>query len=284
VRNASVEKVLRVEAAVNALVLVPKVVVGFSVGSAALLADAVHSLTDLANNGLAWLAVRQTAQPADPEHPYGHGKFEALAVFGLATLLAVAAVEIALRAVQREPFDVTHHSWGLAVMFGVLACNLGLASWESWWARRLDSEILRADAGHTWADVLTTLAIIGGWQLAARGYPWADSALAFGISAFILFLAFRLLLRALPALVDRAAVDPELLARTVERVPGVVSVRRVRSRRIGSTTAIDVVVAVDGDLTTRTAHAIADRVEARLRDRFHAEDLQVHVEPDEAES
>jgi cation diffusion facilitator family transporter len=140
--------------------------------------------------------------------------------------------------------------------------------------------MLLADANHTFADVLTTIVVIGGWQLSAMGYPWLDSACALGVSGLVLYLAYGLFRRAYPVLVDRFVVPPEKLAETAMRAPGVRGVRRVRSRSLGKTLTVDMVVTVDPELSTREAHAIADRVERLLEERHHVGDTSIHIEPE----
>ncbi len=119
----------------------------------------------------------------DAEHPYGHRKFETLAVFGLATLLAVFAFELALQAIRREDSVVTTGGWELLLMLAVLVINVVLSAWQRFWARKLNSDILLADASHTFADVLTSTVVIIGWQLSAMGYQWLDQLCALGVSA-----------------------------------------------------------------------------------------------------
>ena len=123
-----VRRVLLVEGSCNLLVLAAKAAVGFSTGSLAVLGDAIHSLADLTNNVVALVVVRVASAPPDREHPYGHQKFETLAVFGLAVLLAVLAFEIIVRAVEHADREVVQYGWGLAVMLGVLAVNLALST------------------------------------------------------------------------------------------------------------------------------------------------------------
>lgn len=278
-RDRQVQRIILIEGAANILVLAGKLIVGISTGSLAVLGDAVHSVTDITNNLVAWAVIKLSSQPADREHPYGHRKFETLAVFGLATLLAVLALELALHAIRRDKAEIGEDGWALAVMVGVLAVNVAIASWQRYWAKRLQSDILLADANHTFADVLTTVVVIGGWQLAARGYPWLDTVCALAVAALVLFLAYGLFKRALPALVDQFAVEPEILVRMVKDVAGVRSVNSMRSRWIGSRPAIDMVISVDPDLSTNEAHEIADRIEKLLLDRFQARDISIHIEP-----
>lgn len=278
-RDRQVQRIILIEGAANILVLAGKLIVGISTGSLAVLGDAVHSVTDITNNLVAWAVIKLSSQPADREHPYGHRKFETLAVFGLATLLAVLALELALHAIRREKAEIGEDAWALAVMVGVLAVNVAIASWQRYWAKRLQSDILLADANHTFADVMTTVVVIGGWQLAARGYPWLDTVCALAVAALVLFLAYGLFKRALPALVDQFAVEPEILVRMVKDVAGVRNVNSMRSRWIGSRPAIDMVITVDPDLSTNEAHEIADRIEKLLLDRFQARDISIHIEP-----
>ena len=277
-RDRAVRRTLLVEGLSDLLMLGAKVVVGLATSSAAVMSDAIHSFADLMNNVVALVAMRLAAAPPDREHPYGHRRYESLAVFLLATLLAVLAVELVLRSFggQRE---VSWHGWSLAVMIGVFSVNVALAIWETRRARELDSDLLRADSRHTISDVLVTALVIAGWQLAARGYVWLDSALTLAVSALILWLAYGLFRRAVPVLVDHIAVDPEELTAAVTSVPGVRSTRRVRSRVGAAAPRIDVVVSVDRELSTEESHHIADAIERALRARFAAEEVTVHVEP-----
>lgn len=278
-RDRRVRRVLLIEGAANLAALVAKLLVGTVTGSAAVLGDAIHSLADVANNVVAFVALRVAADPPDRNHPYGHRKFETLAVFGLAVLLSVLAVEIALRG-WNPGREVIRNDWGLVLMLGVLALNIGISSWEGWWARRLDSDLLRADARHTFSDVLVTLAVIAGWQFAARGYRWLDSLSAWLVSALILALAYGLFRRAIPVLVDQSLIPPEEVAAVVDSVPGVLATRRVRSRGRGEDARIEVVVSVDAGFSTLASHAIADEIERALSERFRVGDVSVHVEPD----
>jgi cation diffusion facilitator family transporter len=278
-RDRQVRRDLYLEGAANLVVLVAKAFVGISTGSLAVVGDALHSLTDVANNVGALIVMRHATAPPDPGHPYGHRKFEALAVFVLATLLSVLAVELLLRGLGGGTREIVHADWGLVVMGGVLVANIGISTWQALEARRLDSEILRADARHTFADVLTTIAVILGWQFAAHGYPWVDTVAACAVAALVLALALGLYRRTIPILVDAAAVDADALKDAVGALPGVLETRRVRSHHAGSHVAVDITVSVAPDLPTTEAHAIADAIEQLVAREFGGEDVTVHVEP-----
>ncbi len=281
-RDGEVQRVILIEGSANLAVLVLKLIVALATGSVAVLGDAVHSLTDVANNGVAWVVIRLSAQPPDGQHPYGHRKFETIAVFGLAMLLTVLAFELGMRAIQRDLTEIVHTEWALGLMLCVLAVNTSLATWQARWARRLESDILRADARHTFADVLTTIVVIAGWQAAARGYPWFDVIAALGVAVVILVLAYGLFRRCIPILVDETALDPNSLMEAVFTVSGVVGVRSVRSRAYGSLAAVDIVAVVASDLNTVESHEIATDVERAIRERFPTESVIVHIEPAEA--
>ena len=280
-RDKQIQRVIFIEGSANLIVLIAKLFVGLSTSSLAILADAIHSLTDIANNIVAWIVVRLSSLPADRKHPYGHRKFETLAVFGLAALLTVLAFELAINAFNREPEEIITGDWEFGVMIAVLCINISLASWQRNWANRLKSDILLADASHTFADVLTTIVVILGWQLSAMGYPVLDKICALGVAGLIIYLAFHLFKRAVPILVDEFAIDPELLSQTAQTIPGVRHVKRVRSRWLGNTRAVDMIITVDPALSTEDAHKITDNIESAIEKRFNVLDTSIHVEPEQ---
>jgi len=198
-----------IEGTINFLVLLAKLVVGLSTGSLAIVGDAIHSLTDVINNIVAWIVTKISSSPPDREHPYGHRKFETLAVFFLASLLVVLSFELAMQAINKDDAEIENSAWGLGVMLVVLIINIALATWQRKWARKLKSDILLADATHTFADVLTTIVVIVGWQISAMGYLWLDRICALGVSLLVFYLAYSLFKRAFPILVDQFALDPE---------------------------------------------------------------------------
>lgn len=277
--HQATQRIIFIEGLANLFVLLLKLIVGLTTGSLAILGDAIHSLSDVANNVVAWFVIRLANEPADREHPYGHRKFETLAVFGLAGLLTVLGFELILRALQRGSPEVESSVWGLTLMGVVLLANIVLATWEHRWARRLNSDILIADASHTFSDVLTTLVVIIGWQLSSRGFVWLDTLCALGVAGLVLYLAFGLFKRALPGLVDEFAIDPRELTAAVKSVTGVESVKTVRSRWLGQNRAVDMVITVDFALSIAESHDIADQIETLIGRKFDVQDISIHIEP-----
>ena len=275
----NVRKVLLIEGCINLLIMLLKLAVGLMTNSAAITADALHSLTDVANNIVAWMAVKMSEAPADRDHPYGHQKYEQLAVFILAALLSVVAFEVVVNAFRRLGQPVEQNTVGLSIMLVTLVVNTVLSLWERHWAKRLDSDVLRADASHTVSDVLTTVTIIVGWQLAVQGYFWLDTVFAIIVALIILYLAFKLFQRAIPILVDHSDLDPMDVSQAVNDIADVQGVRRVRSRTGSKGRSADVIVMVDPQLSTTNSHLIADHIEKMLADKFDIQDVVVHIEP-----
>jgi cation diffusion facilitator family transporter len=279
-KDNQVRRVILIEGLANLLVLVAKTIVGLSTGSMAILADAVHSLSDLTNNIIAWIVIHYSSLPADREHPYGHRKLETLAVFILASILVVLAFELALNAINKEQAEVVSSGVELIIMLCVLIINIVVTSWQRMWAKRLDSDILHADAMHTFADVLITGTVIIGWQLSAMGYAWVDRLCALGVAFLIFYLAYGLFRRAIPVLIDEYAIDPVELSELIKPLPGVKKVYKIRSRWIGKTRAVDLVISVDSTLSTEESHAIADTIESLIENNFGKTDISIHVEPE----
>jgi cation diffusion facilitator family transporter len=278
-RDKQICRVIFIEGSANFFILLVKTFVGFSTGSMAILGDAIHSLTDVANNAVAWFVAKISSQPADREHPYGHQKFETLAVLGLAVLLTALALELGLHAFRREQTKIETDPIALGLMFIVLTTNIGIAVWEKAWAKRLKSDLLLADAAHTFADSLTTVVVIVGWQLSSMGYLFLDTVCAFGVAGLVLYLAFGLFKKVIPVLVDSIAIDPEEIVRVVKGVSGLRKVDRVRSRWVGSARVVDMVVYVDPYLTISESHAIADEIEKLLEEKLSINDVSIHIEP-----
>lgn len=278
-KDKQVQRIILIEGSINLIVLIAKIIVGLATGSLAILGDAIHSLTDVVNNVFAWIVIRISSSPPDIEHPYGHRKFETLAVFFLASFLTILAFELALHAIRKENTEIVDSGWGLGVMLAVLAINISLAAWQRMWARRLQSDILQADASHTFADVSTTVVVIVGWQLSAMGYFWLDRVCALAVSVLIFWLAYGLYKRAFPVLLDGFSLDPELLSSSIQEVEGVLQVHRVRSRWIGDDKLVDLIISVDPYISTNDSHIIANNVELLIADKFGVSDVSIHIEP-----
>ena len=275
----NVKSVLIVEGLTDVLLIGIKLSVGIVTNSSAIISDALHSLTDLANNVIALIAIRIAEQPSDDRHHYGHRKFEHLAIFSIAVLLAVVAFELVLNAIRHYGEPVTQSAAGLLVLVIALGFNIALTSWEHYWAKRLDSDLIDADAKHTLSDVLTTIAVLVGWQFATLGFYWVDTLMAVLVAIVILALAVKLLLKAIPVLVDQSSYTPAIIAAEIEKVSFVDEVRLVRARDTRDGSYADVTISIDPITPTINAHDIAEEIELLLKGRFRINDVVVHIEP-----
>ena len=280
--RTEVRKVLIITLLLNVFVMGLKVLVGHWTGSLSLLADALHSVTDSANNVLGLVAIKFSSPLPDREHPYGHNKFEALGALGIAAFLGIACFEIVQGAVERilkggEPVKVSPPElWLLLIVLGI---NIFVAFYERNVGKRVGSSILIADATHTMSDIWVTISVIGGLIGVWLGYQWLDVALAFQVALLVFWSGWSVLTENLPWLVDQMAIAPEIIHTIAVSVPGVINCHDIASRGvIGRQVFIEMHLIVDAP-DVETAHNITEEVEKQLEQRFHPVRILIHVEP-----
>jgi len=281
-RTALVRRVLIGLFFANLAVVVAKLVVGLAARSLAVLGDALHSSVDALNNLLALVVVRVAAQAPDEDHPYGHGKFETLGALAIVGFLSVTCFELARGAVARltGAHTVPVVTDGqLMILIGGLAVNALVAWYEHRRGEELVSELLVSDAAHTRSDVYITTGVLVGLLLSRLGWWWADPALALVIAALIVRVAYQIIQRTVPVLVDQRALPGGDIQSVAEGVPGVRGAYGIRSRGGAQARYAEVTIAVDPATNVAAAHAIADEVEHRLKHDFHLDGVTVHVEP-----
>ena len=280
--RSEIRKVLVITLILNLLVVALKAGVGSWTGSLSLMADALHSVTDSANNVLG-LVTNQLASPKpDRNHPYGHQKYEAIGALGIAAFLGIACFEILKGAVDRillggEPVEMSAPAlWLLIVVLGV---NLFVAFYERRVGLRLGSNILIADAHHTMSDVWITIAVMGGLVGVWQGLQWLDMVLAFPVAILVLRSGWVVLKSNLPWLVDQMAIAPEAIHRVVMKVPGVINCHNIASRGLlGRQVFIDMHLVVEPK-DVETAHEITEQVEMCLEEAYGPVRTTIHVEP-----
>ncbi|MBD2463830.1 cation transporter [Oscillatoria sp. FACHB-1407] len=282
-RRSTVRKVLIITLILNLAVMGLKVFVGTVTGSLSLLADALHSITDSANNILGLVASHFSSPEPDRNHPYGHQKFEALGALGIAAFLGIACFEILQGAIARlidggEPVRIQGSElWLLLVVLGV---NIFVAFYERYVGQRIDSPILLADAKHTMSDIWVTISVLAGligiWSL---GFQWLDVVLSFPVALLVFWSGWTVLRDNLPWLVDEVAIAPEAIHDVVMQVPGVLNCHSIASRGLlGRQVFIEMHLIVDAT-DVETAHEITEAVEAHLEERFSPVRISIHVEP-----
>jgi cation diffusion facilitator family transporter len=277
-----VRRVLLITLALNLLVVMLKAVVGWWTGSLSLMADALHSVTDSANNVLGLVTNHLASPQPDRDHPYGHQKYEAVGALAIAAFLGIACFEILRGAVERlllggEPVKVTQAS--LWIMLVVLGINILVAFYERRVGLRLGSKILVADAYHTMSDIWITMTVIGGLVGIQQGLQWLDMLLAFPVAILVLHSGWVVLSANLPWLVDEMAIAPEAIHSVVMEVPGVVNCHNIASRGLlGRQVFIDMHLIVEPQDVV-AAHKITEQVEDHLESVYGPARITIHVEP-----
>jgi cation diffusion facilitator family transporter len=279
-------KLSTVALAINAALAAIKIAAGVLGNSYVLIADGIESAADVFSSFVVWAGLRVAVRPADANHPYGHGKAEAIAsaivslsLLGAAVILAVQSFREIL-APQGPPRLFT-----LPVLIVVILIKEFLFRRVASAASSLGSAALKADAWHHRTDALTSAAAFVGIAIAligGRGYETADDWAALVACAIIAWNGVRLLRETLDEMMD-ASVSPETVAalrKLAGEVEGVVAIEKCRVRKLGLHLALDIHVVVDGDLSVRRGHAIAHDVVKTLRASPHkVNDVTVHIEP-----
>lgn len=287
--RSEVRKVLLITLLLNLVVMGLKAGVGILTGSLSLQADALHSVTDSANNVLGLIASRFSSPHPDRDHPYGHQKFEALGALGIAAFLGIACFEILQGAIERIFQGLTSvkisppELWLLLIVLGI---NIFVTYYERQVGRRVGSAILMADAQHTMSDVWVTITVLAGligvWQARVLNLPqlqWLDVILAFPVALLVFSSGWKVLKDNLPWLVDEMAIAPEAIQDVALQVPGVMNCHSIASRGLlGRQVFIEMHMIVEAK-DVETAHKITEQVETRLAERFSPVRVLIHVEP-----
>ncbi len=271
---------------VNVAIAAAKAVVGVMSSSQALVADAVHSASDLVTDLVVVFSVRYWVAPADDDHPYGHGKIEALVTLVISAALVFAAWELARNAVMslvRGKSDATPGAMALAVALGSIVLKEIVFIVTRAVARRVRSNALEANAWHHRSDALSSIPVAAAVAVVwvCPSLWWVDAAGALIVSAFVLHVAWKLASPALQELTDaQIGSKADAVAAVALGVVGVKGVHKPRARRYGSSFQADIHIQVDGSLSVAEGHAIGHAVkEAVVNAGLDVDDVVVHVEP-----
>ena len=290
-RNNEIYKVTMVGGAVNVLLLLFKFVAGIVGHSAAMVADAVHSLSDFVTDVIVLVFVHISGKPKDKSHDYGHGKFETLAmtVIGLALLVvAVGIVYSGMTKIIDWANGTDLEAPGMLALWAALLSIVlkeGVYRYSMVKARELNSQAVEANAWHHRSDALSSLGTaigIGGAIFLGKRWTVLDPIASVVVGMFIVKVAIDLLRRGIGDLMEQSlpdAVEEEML-QMVGAIPGVVEPHNLRTRRIGNHYAIELHIRMDGNISLRESHDKASEVEDMLRNRYGEDThVAVHVEP-----
>ena len=273
-----------VSVAVNLVLSTLQVAVGLFVASQALIADGIHSLSDLAADFVVLLALKHSRKAPDADHHYGHQRYENAASLVLGALLLAVGVGMLWSAAGKlaTPEAIAPGSKvALGVALFTLLAKEGLFRYMLAVAERVRSSMLVANAWHARSDAASSLVVAVGIGGNLLGWPLLDPVAALVVGLMVGKMGWEFLWDALHDLTDRAASEEETRAieQEIRAVPGVKGVHDLRTRRTGDMILVDVHLEIDGDLSVREGHAIADEVHTRVMARHPVLNVLTHVDP-----
>ncbi len=262
-----------------------KLLTGLFTGSLAVLTSAIDSLLDILMSGINFMAIRHAEQPADEQHPYGHGKFETLATIFQAIIIAASGVWIVYEAIQRmiEASPIKQTGIGVAVMSISTVASFMISRHLRRVAKETESSALEADSLHFSMDVYTNLALLIGLILMSQfNLPWLDPVMSILVAIYILFESIRLLRHGMRDILDEQL--PETVRNEIETLINdhkheLFGYHNLRTRRAGSQKLIDFHLTVCKHLSVEEAHDITEYLEKKIGERVTGTDVTIHVEP-----
>jgi cation diffusion facilitator family transporter len=283
-RHKTTQRVTLVGAAINCGLASLQITFGLLGKSQALLADGLHTLSDLSTDFIVLYASKRSAKEADNDHPYGHGRIETLASMLLGVILGMVGIGIGIRGVESifspqgvDPEAITIVFAGIAIV-----AKEGLYRYTIRAARATHSSLLESNAWHHRSDALSSIVVLIGISAQLMGAPYMDAVAAIIVACMISWIGLRLSRKALNELID-TGLDLELVEQVrnaMQANASVVGVHNLRSRSMGGLGYLDAHIEVDSDLTVSEAHYIAHRIEHQVMKRFpKIIDVQIHIDP-----
>lgn len=283
-RAAAATRSVWISVAVNLVLTLLQIAVGMFAKSQALIADGLHSASDVVADGVVLVAARHSHKDADRDHPYGHQRFENAASLVLGALLLAVGVGMLWSAFQKlqDPASVTRvHQAALWVAITVLIAKEWLFRHLLAIARRVKSGMLVANAWHARSDAASSLVVGLGITGNLAGYPLLDPIAALIVGFLVARTGWSFGWNALHDLMDRAADDAEVAAirQTLSDTPGVAGVHDVRTRKMGDMIVVDAHLEVEAGITVEQGHDIAVAARNRVLQRHRVLNLMTHVDP-----
>lgn len=283
-KDKAVQRSTWVSVVVNLVLTVAQVVAGVIAGSQALIADGIHSLSDLLADFVVLLAARHSRKEADADHHYGHHRYENAASLVLGLLLLAVGVGMAWGAVGklRAPEGIAAvQPLALWVALGTLAAKEGLFRYMIAIANRVKSSMLVANAWHARSDAASSLVVAIGIAGNLLGVPLLDPIAALIVGLMVGKMGWGFTWNAMHDLMDRSATEEETekIRREILATPGVLGAHDLRTRKAGDLLLVDVHIEVNERLTVRQGHDIAFEAQKRVLERHPVLQVMTHVDP-----
>ena len=294
-RERTIYRVTLIGSVCNAALLTSKAVAGFVGNSPAMVADAVHSLSDFITDILVLLFVRLSNKPQDCDHPYGHGKYETLATSLIGLSLLFVGFVLMKDAAERIWAFAHGEALGMPRMIALVAAAASVIIKEAlywytaYYGKKFKSQAVIANAWHHRSDAFSSVATvigIGGAILLGERYTVLDPIAAIIVSILVMKVAIDLIRQSLGELLDQALPqeDVDKILSVIARFPEASSPHNLRTRHIGARHAIEMHVRMDGNMTVFRSHEITKAIEAGIREALGSDTIvSIHVEPKKTE-
>jgi len=268
----------------NMSLVILKMIAGILMGSISVISEAIHSGIDLIASIVAYFSIKRSLEPADKDHPYGHGKFENISGFFEAILIFVAAGIIIYEAIRKliHPIEVEKLGWGIIIMFISVIANIFVSRTLFKIARREKSIALEADAMHLSVDVFTSIGVFAGLLIIKfTGISIFDPIVALIVAGLILKAAWDLTRRSLEDLADKSLPEQEIsvVHNILSNYKQIKSFHKLRSRKSGKQRELDIHIEIDGDIQIDIAHELCDEIEKDIKSHLEDTYVLIHVEP-----
>jgi len=267
---------------VNSILFIFKLVIGVMVGAVSVIADAVHTLSDVVSSIVVIWGFKQAEKPADVEHPYGHGRAEYIATLIIAILLCVAGIEFIEASIDRiqNPEQVVAKWWMILILMVTIILKEITARYAEFLSKKIASGTLHADAWHHRIDALSSLLVVGALIAGKYGYPSSDGWAGLGVALFLIYTGFIIAKDAVDDLIGKppTSEEVEVIRQIVMSVDGVLGAHDIIIHSYGHDKFASVHVEIDADETTAVAHDISEEVEDKLEKAIGVEPT-VHLDP-----
>jgi len=281
----------RITVYIIGLLALLKLVIGISIGSIAVISEGIHTSVDLAASLIAYFTLRTALKPPDKDHPYGHGKFENLMGLMQGGFIIAPSGYIIYRAIHHL---IYHHdkifgenldglNAGISVMVLTIIVNVVLGVWLNLIWKKTGSEAIRANAYHQFADLYTSIGVVGALILVKiTGNVIFDPIIAIVVALYAIYLGWKLMSASTASLVDREA-EPATIQKIRDIInntaPDILEYHRLRSRRAGQMVFADIHIVICRDVSLKLTHELMDRIEETIERDIGNIDITMHAEP-----
>lgn len=290
-REREIYRVTLIGSAVNAVLIVLKFIAGIFGKSSAMIADAVHSLSDFITDVIVLVFVKIAGKPRDKGHDYGHGKFETFATMIIGLLLSLAGVGLLANGIDLVIKSCNGHTLERPTMLALVIAVVSILSKEWLYrftaakGREVNSQAVVANAWHHRSDAISsagTLVGVAGAMFLGDSWRILDPVAAIVVSLFIIKSGYDIMKPSVNELLESSLPEAQEteIRQLVLGVPGIISVHNLRTRRIGNGIAVDLHAKMDGSISLTEAHSRASAAERAIRERFGTNAIiNIHMEP-----